>query len=130
MRSKRITPARAAWAGLLILAGCARTLEPDSFCREVGYAIAGRTQECTGDLALAEARYLQFEQEFTCVEYEVPKDTDTGTRDSVFPYQDLYHCPLAIRSLACELVEQYGDDLAAWMTASPTCDLLAQPKGE
>ncbi len=110
---------------LLLLPACAHRLEPDAFCKEVGYAIAGRTQECTGDAGLAEARYLLFEEQFTCIEYEVVKDSD----QTDLPYQDLYHCPLAIRSLACELVDQYGDDLSQWMTASPTCELLATPEG-
>lgn len=106
----------------VLLAGCATTMEPDDFCQEVGFAIAGRTQECTGDGETAEARYVAFEEAYTCVEVD-PSDT-AGLR-GVAP-EDLFACPLAIRHLACELVEQYGDDLDQWLTASPTCALLVE----
>lgn len=112
------------YISLIYCIGCSHSLAPDQFCKEVGYAIAGRTQECTGDNSLSEARYQLFVEQYTCIEYEVKKDSD-----STFPYQDLYHCPLAIRNLPCELVEQYGDTLSEWMTASPTCELLATPEG-
>lgn len=107
---------------LPLVASCATTIEPDAFCKEVGYAIAGRTQECTGDTELSEARYLLFEETYTCVEVD---PNDTATEDGVKP-EDLFACPLAIRNLACELVDQYGDDLDAWLATSPMCELLVE----
>lgn len=108
--------------GLPLVAGCGTTVGPDRFCKEVGYAIAGRTQECTGDAALAEARYADFEAAYTCVEVDAG---DTATASGVKP-EDLFACPLAIRNLACELVESYGDDLDAWLATSPACALLVE----
>lgn len=107
---------------ILLLAACASTLEPDDFCTEAGFAIAARTQDCTGDIALAEARYEAFAEAYTCVEVD-PSDT-AGV---VLP-EDLYACPLAIRNLPCELVAEYGDDLDRWLTASPVCQLLVEPR--
>ena len=107
---------------ILLLLSCASTLDSDALCKEVGFAIAGRTEECGGGSALAEARYLAFEEQYTCVQVD---PSDTAGVGGVLP-EDLYHCPLAIRHLACELVEQYGDDLDLWLTASPTCRLLVE----
>ena len=107
---------------LPLLLGCASTMEADDFCQEIGYAIAGRTQECTGDGEVAEARYAAFEEAYTCVEVD---PSDTAGIDGVKP-EDLFACPLAIRHLACELVVQYGDDVDQWLTASPTCALLVE----
>lgn len=107
---------------IFLLFSCATTIEPDDFCQEVGYAIAGRTQECTGDSDLAEARYAAFEEAYTCVEVD---PSDTAGPGGVRP-EDLYACPLAIRNLACELTEDYGDDLDRWLGASPMCALLVE----
>jgi hypothetical protein len=101
---------------------CASTLDTDAICKEVGFAIASRTEECGLGSDLAEARYIAFEEQYTCVEVD---PADTAGVGGVSP-EDLYHCPLAIRHLACELVEQYGDDLDLWLTASPTCRLLVE----
>ena len=101
------------------LLACATAIEADDLCQEVGYAIASRTQTCTGDADAAEARYTRFEEDYTCVEVD-PSDTG-GVRA-----EDLYACPLAIRNLACELVDDYGDDLDAWLGASPVCALLVE----
>ena len=109
---------------LLWLISCASTLDSDDLCKEVGFAIASRTEECGGGSELAEARYLAFEDPYTCVEVDPP---DTAGVGSVRP-EDLYHCPLAIRHLACELVEEYSDDLDLWLTASPTCALLVEDR--
>lgn len=106
----------------LVFSACATTMEPDDFCQEVGYAIAGRTQDCTGDGELAEARYAAFEENYTCVEVD---PSDTAGVSGVRP-EDLFACPLAIRNLACELVESHGDNLDAWLATSPTCALLVE----
>lgn len=105
---------------LLLLAGCPTEIASDDICKEVGYAIAGRTQECTGDVALAEARYEAFSADYTCV-------ADDGRDTALYLTEDLYACPLAIRNLACELVDSYGDDTEAWLRASPFCALIVGP---
>lgn len=109
---------------LLWLAACATTMEADDFCQEVGYAIAARTQECTGDGDLAEARYEAFEAAYTCVEVD---PDDTAGPDGVRP-EDLFACPLAIRNVACELADTWDDDLDAWLDASPMCALLVEER--
>ena len=109
---------------ILLLLSCASTLDADALCKEIGFAIAGRTEECGGGTDLAEERYLAFEDQYTCVEVDPASEEGVG---GVKP-EDLYHCPLAIRHLACELVEEYGDDLDRWLTASPTCRLLVESR--
>lgn len=108
--------------GVGALAGCPTTLAPDDVCKEVGYAIAGRSEECTGRTDDAEARYEAFAADYTCAELDL---VDTG---AAVRAEDLYACPLAIRELPCELVEDYGDDLDRWLTASPVCAVLVEAK--
>jgi hypothetical protein len=109
---------------LLWLAACTRSLPEDQLCKEIGYAIAGRTEECTGDRELASARFEAFEERYTCAPFDPePKGEDT---ESPIAPEDLFHCPLAIRNLPCELVEQYGDDLSAYLTASPICATIIE----
>lgn len=103
---------------VLFLLGCATKLDGEDLCAEVGYAIASRTQTCTGDGERADARYEKFADEYTCVEVDL--------QDEPSHPEDLYACPLAIRNLACELVETYGDDLDAWLGASPACGALVE----
>lgn len=105
---------------LLLLVGCPTEIAADDICKEVGYAIAGRTQECTGDGALAEARYVSFSEDYACI-------ASQGRDTALYPTEDLYACPLAIRNLACELVDSYGDDTRAWLRASPFCALIVEP---
>lgn len=115
-------------AALLALAGagssCNRSLEGDAWCKEAAYAIAGRTEECTGDNAAATARYEAFFDAYTCVDVP-PESLADDTAGAVAP-QNLAHCALAIRNLPCELVEEYGDALDRYMTASPVCRLLVE----
>ena len=107
--------------------GCRSSLPEDALCKEVGYAIAGRTVQCTGDEALGDARFESFEDDYTCVDVPV----ENLTQDTAAPVapQNLYHCPLALRNLPCELVIEYGDDLDRWLTASPVCAYIASPDG-
>lgn len=109
---------------ILLLLGCATRLDNDDICQEVGYAIAGRTEACTGDSDLAESRYTSFEENYSCVDVDPSDSAGVG---GVRP-EDLFACPLAIRNLACELVEDYDDDLEAWMRASPVCALLVEER--
>lgn len=104
---------------LLLVMGCPTEIGPDDICKEVGYAIAGRTQECTGDVALAESRYTAFSEDYTCI-------ASQGRDTAIYLTEDLYACPLGIRNLACELVESYGDDTDAWLQASPFCALIVE----
>jgi hypothetical protein len=121
---------RAGAVAVLLLAGaggCRRSLPEDALCKEVGYAIAGRTVQCTGDEALGNARFEAFEDDYTCVDVPV----ENLTQDTAAPVapQNLYHCPLALRNLPCELVIEYGDDLDRWLTASPVCAYITSPDG-
>lgn len=106
----------------LFLLGCSHPLPTDQYCKEAAWAIAGRTQECSGDIELAEARYLEFFEQYECVEFDI-EDYDSAP----IAYENLFHCPLAIRALPCELAEDYADDLDRWMTASPVCAYLVEP---
>jgi hypothetical protein len=98
----------------VLLAACSKDVDPEHACVEAGIAIGARTEECTGDAALGEARVETFEATVTCT---VPELAD--------PVQeaDLYECALVLRNLACELVDEYGDDLAAWLQTS-SCPAL------
>lgn len=95
-----------------------RDLPPDQPCLEAGWAIAARTEECTGDSALAAARFERFERAYACVP-SGPLHPDPRVDD-----RDLFHCGFAIRNLPCELAVAYGDDLDAWLAASPVCAVV------
>lgn len=100
-------------------AACAHDLPPEQACIEVGYALAARTEDCTGDADLGVSRQEAFEVEYVCSlpellapEYE----------------RDLFNCALVVRNLACELAVDYGDDLALWLDSSPVCALILDPR--
>ena len=118
-----------AWVALLWLGGqlgCVRSLPEGQHCLEVAYAIAGRTQECTADGALAEKRYEQFLDDYEC-RIVATERLGEDTASLVAP-QDVYACPLALRNLSCSLVLDYGDDLDAWLAVSDMCLYLTEPK--
>ena len=48
------------------IAGCnpIEELPPDQVCKDVGYSIANRTQDCTGDLDLTRARLNQLQASY------------------------------------------------------------------
>jgi hypothetical protein len=111
-------------AAALVLAGCGRALAPvedDQPCREAGYAIARRTEECTGDRELANARYERFETEWVCIPTP-PDDPDLAPIAA-----DLYGCAGTISSLSCDVVEELGDDLARWLGVDPACGYVVEP---
>lgn len=120
-------------------AGCAslQALPKDSPCVEAGYAIARRTFECTGDGDLANARFESFQARYACI--ALPSwFVDTGVVTQVLePAEsglyldppDYYHCALAIGQLPCELVLDYGDDLASYLDSSNACAYVVRPKG-
>lgn len=125
------------WVALC--AGCAtlHDLPREQPCYEAGYAISSRTFECSGDADLANQRYHQFQSEYECV--PVPEwHLDTGIAGTyiqggtggveLLP-QDAFHCAFAIRQIPCELVEEYGDDLARYLASSDACTWIVKPKG-
>lgn len=124
---------------LLMGAGCPslHALPKEQPCIEAGYAISARTFQCTDDAELANARYLLFERSYDCVplpEWHVeggPEGTriegDTGALPMSPP--DAFHCAFEIRQLPCELVEDYGDDLALWLSSSDACAWVTTPAG-
>ena len=103
-------------------------VEAGAPCEEVGYAISRRTFECTGDDALANQRYRDFEAAYACV------DLDGSTAgDTAYVYAELpgpssryFHCAFTIGELPCELVDEYGGDFAQWLTASEACLLVVE----
>lgn len=109
--------ARRCWSLLLfVAAGCADTWEPmapSQVCDDVGFAIASRTMECTGDAALAAARSEAFDQAYRC--------RVQGLEEPIDRY---YHCPVSVYGLSCADVEAFGDDLSAWLTASSVCGVI------
>jgi hypothetical protein len=123
----------------LLLAGCPslHALPKDQACTEAGYAISGRTFECTADPDLSNERYLQFERDYDCVplpDWQIEGGT-AGTRlvgdTGDLPYYppDAFHCAFAIRQLPCELVDEYGDDLDLWLATSDACEIVVAPAG-
>jgi hypothetical protein len=114
------------WVGPAALLTACATLDvmpPDQPCLEAGFAIAARTEECTGDSRLAEARFERFDREYRCVP-SGPLHPDPRVQSP-----DLFHCAFAIRNVPCELAVQYGDDLAAWLASSPVCAIVTAPRG-
>lgn len=104
---------------LLLCAGCPRPLDDDHACTEIGTAIGARTQDCTGDAELGEARIEAFEAQAVCL------INDTGGTQGVLG-DDAYACALILRNLACELVERDGDDLDAWLAHATSCRLAVE----
>ena len=112
---------KAAFA-LLIAAGCAEShaLGPEAPCEEAGYAIASRAEECSGDAEYAAGLQAQFAEAYTCVEPQLPDPLQE---------RDLFECALVLRNIACELANEYGDDLNAWLQSSPVCAAITVPVG-
>lgn len=105
---------------LLLLSGCItlQKMAPDLPCREAAYAIASRTETCSGDLDLANSRYEAFEATYDCIAVDV---TDPDFNGPALSPDDLFDCPLSIRELPCELTDAYGDDLDRWLLVSNAC---------
>ncbi len=117
-----------AWACCAALMACSCTLiEPmpgDQPCKEVGWAIAARTHACTGDVALANARYEDFTDQITCVDWAAD-DERLGTT----PPEDLFSCAFTLRNLPCETVAALGDDLDAWLALDEGCAYVLEVDG-
>lgn len=106
-------PTAVAGIGALSACGVVR-LPPGQVCDEVGFAISRRTWQCTGDEALAAERWDAFQDDATC--YDVDAEVDEA--------DNYLACATAIEAMSCEEVEAAGDDLSAWLAASPVCEWL------
>jgi hypothetical protein len=102
----------------IALVACAHELPAEQACLEVGYAIASRTEACTGDVDVAVARQEAFTAAYAC---------DLPPLASPEQENHLYTCALTVRNLACELALEHGDDLDAWLASSPVCDRILDP---
>jgi hypothetical protein len=111
---------------LLCLAGCVQPfitrVADDQPCIEAGYAIARRTEECTGDRELANARFHTFEREWVCI----PTPPDDPELSDIAP--DLYGCAATISSLSCDAVGELADELSLWLGVDPACGYVVEPK--
>ena len=107
------------------LAGCLlpniTPVDDDQPCQEAGFAIARRTEECTGDRELANARYAAFEADWRCI--PTPADDPEYTAIAA----DLYGCAATITSLSCDAIEEMGDDLSLWLGIDPACGYVVEP---
>jgi hypothetical protein len=112
-------------APLLLLGACPRPLDPEQPCEEIAYAIGARTEECTGDGELGEVRIEAFRDGYVCVDTAEP-----GVDGGPMGGDDGFACALVLRNVACEIAVDAGDDLAAWLRASPSCALAVAPVGE
>jgi hypothetical protein len=115
---------------LMALLGCQSlgAVDPEAPCLEAGYAIAWRTFDCTGDADLANARYERFVDTRTCIPVDYPEIDAAGLTllDDADNPGNYFHCAFLIGEIACELVEQYGDDLDQWLATSETCALVVR----
>ena len=98
----------------LALAAAACTNQSDreaaDVCEQVGFAIASRTLACSGDTALANSRFEDFQASTQC------------TSDSV---ADLYFsCVRAVNAKSCAEVSQLADDFDQWIDTASTCPPL------
>jgi hypothetical protein len=100
-------------------------MPPDQPCREAGYAIASRTLTCTGNAELSQSRYDTFRKQYTCIEWETTDPRFT----SEFGPEDLFGCAYVLSNLPCELVDQYGNNLDAWLTTTDSCALVVEMEG-
>jgi hypothetical protein len=113
-------------AACLALGGCLQPyltrVDDEQPCLEAGYAVARRTEECTGDRELANERYDRFERQWRCI--PTPPD-DPELRD-IAP--DLYGCAATISSLSCDAVDELGDDLELWLGVDPACGYVVEAR--
>lgn len=87
--------AAACAAGLL--QGCTNSydaLESDEVCKQIGYAISNKTLECTSDPELADTRYLDFRDRYTCRLEEVQ-----GEKNET--YDRAFSCAQRILKIPC-----------------------------
>jgi hypothetical protein len=132
---------RAAAGLALALTACAgfQPVSDIQPCLEVGYALAAITETCSGDRAAGNARYQQFREEYRCIPTPVEPKGEGSTEGTSADEsegaagpapEDLYDCAFAVEQLPCDFVEAAGDDLEVYLSVSPGCPLVAEPKGE
>ncbi len=85
-------------------------------CDDLAGVISARTFACAADHDAANARYDAFFASYRCIEWD-PVTT---------PYEELWHCSLAVGRLDCDTIAGYGDDLDRWLASSPACPLLVE----
>jgi len=88
----------------LALHGCDSQLPGDEACRDVGYSIANKVFECTGEVDKANDAYERFMDGHTCLLKE--EGTPSATQ---------FKCSQKILLLTCDQVAAYGDDYDRWM---------------
>lgn len=117
----------------LLMASCDQELPGDEICRDIGYAIANKWFECTGDVEASNARYEQFIDTHSCKISELPSEDQllndrisTPPRDSV---GDPYQCSAAILQFTCEKALAIGEDSDQWLSASAQCNAAYSPSG-
>lgn len=101
------------WGALVFaLAACATTYDMDAAepCRQAGYSIAARTQACTGDGDLANARYEKFAETYRCL-----------VKSARVPD---FQCAVDVNATDCAKAVQYGDNLDLWLASSGSCSLV------
>lgn len=91
-------------AAFLALHGCSAQLPGDEACRDVGYSIANKVFECTGDVGKANEAYERFMDGHTCLLKE--EGTPSATQ---------FKCSEEILLLTCDQVAAYGDNYDRWM---------------
>ena len=118
---------QAAWFFVACACDPIQPMPPDLPCREAGYAIAARTDACTGDSQAAQDRYDAFRRQYRCIEWEA--DDPVLLDDATPNAEDLFSCAFTIRNTACEIVDELGDDIDLWMDLDPGCSWVAERKG-
>jgi hypothetical protein len=102
----------------LLLGGS--TCSPDEIpegegCRDIGYAIANKSFECTGDFNKANELYEDFSRRFSC-SYRNPTLEESLVNGGTPSH---FGCSRAILSLPCEQIARYpSDDYAWWLSAT------------
>lgn len=101
----------ACWLLLLPAAAC-QTYDVDSAepCRQAGFSIAARTQACTGDADLANARYERFVDQYRCL-----------VKDARVPD---FQCAVDVNAVVCTEALAFGDDLDKWLETSKSCSVV------
>ncbi len=90
-------------------------MEPDEPCRQAGFAIASRTQACTGDADRANALYERFVEEYACRIGKLNKQQ--------------YRCAYNVNALDCQQVETFGDDIQQYLTEEGCYQILSRKDG-
>lgn len=85
-------------------AGCEEQLAVDEACRDVGYSIASRHYDCSGDASYANAQYESFMKQHQCL-----LDSESH------PSTTHYTCSSGIMALMCEQIEVLGLNYDQWL---------------